>query len=127
MERKKITILDILVVVIIFVLAVVMIITQLSDKLNVKKESMIVVKRYGEIIEVIDLPRGDGIFTDDIKDNFVICYDKDGVWVKSSNCRDKLCISQGKLTNSAGALICLPSGYSISLSSSENEIDGVVK
>ena len=38
----------------------------------------------------------------------IICVEDGAVYMKSANCRDGLCIRQGKVRNSAKTIVCLP-------------------
>lgn len=54
---------------------------------------------------------------------------KDGqVFVKEANCRDELCVHQGKISKNGEAIICLPHKVVITIiSDSENEVDAVAE
>ena len=41
-------------------------------------------------------------------DENIICVENGAVWMVSANCRDGLCIRQGKMKNAAKTIVCLP-------------------
>lgn len=48
-----------------------------------------------------EIPQADGAEN-------TICVEDGAVYMKSANCRDGLCIRQGKVRNSAKTIVCLP-------------------
>ena len=57
--------------------------------------------------EVITLTTDDGMM--------VIVIDTDGVYVKESSCKDKICINQGKIKRGGEVITCLPDRIYIKL------------
>ena len=60
----------------------------------------------------------------------VIAVDSEGVWMKSSTCRNQLCVEQGKVTYGnykdryyGTNIICLPNRVTVELALSEDERD----
>ena len=45
----------------------------------------------------------------------VICVENGEVYMKEANCRDGLCIHQGKMRNAAKTIVCLPHKLTVSL------------
>ena len=49
----------------------------------------------------------------------IILFESDGACVKSSECRDKICVNTGKLTRAGQMAICLPARVTLELQSVE--------
>ena len=45
----------------------------------------------------------------------IICVENGEVYMKEANCRDGLCIQQGRMKNTAKRIVCLPNGVVVSL------------
>ena len=58
--------------------------------------------------------------------NFVIISDG-YVWMEEANCKDKLCINQGKISLSGQTIICLPNKVMVTIVGKDNEIDAIAK
>lgn len=54
------------------------------------------------------VPREDGALN-------VICVENGEVFMKEANCRDGLCIRQGKIKNAAKTIVCLPNKVTVRL------------
>lgn len=50
----------------------------------------------------------------------ILSVKKDSISVKSASCPDKLCISQGEITNSTKPIICLPNKMVIKIRDNKN-------
>ena len=53
----------------------------------------------------------------------ILHYDKEGAWVESSPCPDKICIHQGKINKPGQTIACLPEKILLSLVSTEKEAE----
>ena len=54
----------------------------------------------------------------------IIAVEDGAVYMKEANCRDGLCIRQGKLKNAAKTIVCLPHKLVVSLTGDEPEDTG---
>lgn len=55
-----------------------------------------------------EVPNGDGRVN-------IICVENGEVYMKEANCRDGLCIRQGRMKNTAKTIVCLPNKVVVSL------------
>lgn len=55
-----------------------------------------------------------------------VVIERDGVYVKSAQCPDKLCEHTGKITRASQAIICLPAKVSVTLISESSSYDAIV-
>ena len=53
----------------------------------------------------------------------VICVENGEVYMKEANCRDGLCLRQGRLRNQAGTIVCLPHEVVVKLTGGVQEAD----
>ncbi len=124
-ERKKVTVLD-------FVLIAVLVCTALFIILQQNKsdggELEVVVKKNSEVVFNRSLSDISGVteICVDEEFNVIICMEPDGVYVKSSDCSDKVCVNTGKITKSGQAAVCLPAHVSVELKGGKSEVDVVV-
>lgn len=49
------------------------------------------------------------------------------VWMDGADCPDKLCVSQGKISKSGQAIICLPNKVMVTIKGGKSEYDGVAQ
>lgn len=71
---------------------------------------------WGALTAPQEIPIGDGN---------ILCADGDGVWMKSADCPDQLCVKQGKIHNGSRSIVCLPNRVTVTLKSAEPGLDGV--
>ena len=62
----------------------------------------------------------------------VICVENGAVYMKEANCRDGLCIGQGKMRNAAKTIVCLPHRLVVSLTGetidhSHDDLDVIIQ
>lgn len=58
--------------------------------------------------------------------NISLVIEKNGVYVKSSDCPDKVCEKTGKISRSGQSIICMPGKVSITLDGSDDQADAIV-
>ncbi len=62
------------------------------------------------------------------KYNMILLIESDGVTVEKAECPDKICQSNGKLTQSGQSAVCVPAGVTVILDGANaREIDGVAR
>ncbi|MBQ7488434.1 MAG: NusG domain II-containing protein [Clostridia bacterium] len=73
-----------------------------------------------------EIPLGEGEIN-------IIRVEKGVVWMEEANCRDGLCIGQGKMRNRAKSIVCLPhnlvitlEGEPVSTGSDTDELDVII-
>ena len=60
--------------------------------------------------------------------DMTLLIESDGVTVEKAECPDKICQSNGKLTQSGQSAVCVPSGVTVILDGANaREIDGVAR
>jgi len=67
---------------------------------------------------VYEIPNAEGLVN-------IICVENGAVHMQEANCRDGLCIRQGKMKNAAKTIVCLPNRVVVSLVGDTPEADGV--
>ena len=78
------------------------------------------------LVREIDLSfeRDEDIIISSLHGENILSVKKGSISVKSATCPDKLCISQGEITNSTKPIICLPNKMVIKIRDNKNsEID----
>lgn len=82
---------------------------------------------------------GEYTLTEDYSTEFKVDYSngyntvqiKDGkVWIHDATCPDKICLSQGKISNDGELIVCLPNKMMVQIkdnNQTEDEIDIIVK
>lgn len=55
-----------------------------------------------------------------------VVIERDGVYVKSAQCPDKLCEHTGKITRASQSIVCLPAKVSVTLISESSSYDAIV-
>ena len=81
----------------------------------------------GKVIEQIDLSSLDEVLTitPDTDIHTVIKAEKNAIYFESSECRDRICVSAGKLTKKGDTAVCLPSRTVISITG--DDIDAITR
>ena len=111
---------DILLILILFMLALVLILPRFFSREEPLTATIYV---NGETVHQLDLSKIDTAYEIAVN-NTVIAVDKNAIYFKSSDCRDKLCVNTGRLTKANSVAACLPNRVLISLSGS-GEYDAV--
>lgn len=66
--------------------------------------------------------------TVDAEHNVILYVENDGISFKSSDCKDRLCVSMGKISKDGQTVVCLPNGYTVFIDSDkEPQIDAVLR
>lgn len=71
----------------------------------------LVIQKDRAVIKRVDLGKvtADTKLTIDVDDGqMVIVYNKDGAWVESSPCPDKICIKEGRIQKPGETIACVP-------------------
>lgn len=71
---------------------------------------------WATLTQTVYIPVGEGN---------VVAADAGGVWMHSADCPDQLCVKQGKLQSGSLPIVCLPNRVTVTLKSSNAEVDGV--
>ena len=56
----------------------------------------------------------------------ILCSKSRGVCVLSSDCDDKVCLNTGYIAKQGQTIVCLPNRLMVKITTSDDEIDGVV-
>ena len=84
-----------------------------------KKENLTVYVYYDkELVEVADLKKNQELIVNDV----VIVIENETVFVKTSSCKDKVCMHQGKIHSAGQTITCLPQRVFIQLEGSEVDV-----
>lgn len=92
----------------------------------------LVIQKDRAVIKRVDLGKvtADTKLTIDVDDGqMVIVYNKDGAWVKSSPCPDKICIKEGRIQKPGETIACVPEKVLLTLQSAakEREHDAILR
>ena len=93
---------------------------------------ILIIKHDNAIVERIALKgvQAETKLSIPVKDGTIIIrYDKNGAWVESSPCPDKICVHQGKITKPGETAACVPEKVLLAIEepAKEAEHDAIVK
>ena len=93
---------------------------------------ILIIKHDNAIVERIALKgvQAETKLSIPVKDGTIkIRYDKNGAWVESSPCPDKICVHQGKITKPGETAACLPEKVLLAIEepAKEAEHDAIIK
>ena len=90
------------------------------------KGALATVRYRGEVIDTVDLRFGKAEERTYTVRGGEVCvlFSQEGAEILSSPCERKSCVRTGKITKAGDAILCLPLGFSVTLSG-ENALDGV--
>jgi len=93
---------------------------------------ILIIKHDNAIVERITLKgvQAETKLSIPVKDGTIIIrYDKNGAWVESSPCPDKICVHQGKITKPGETAACVPEKVLLAIEepAKEAEHDAIVK
>jgi len=93
---------------------------------------ILIIKHDNAIVERIALKgvQAETKLSIPVKDGTIkIRYDKNGAWVESSPCPDKICVHQGKITKPGETAACVPEKVLLAIEepAKEAEHDAIVK
>ncbi len=112
-ERKLLKKSDAVIIIILLVCSVSFIIYSKENKKSVTAQIIC----SGETVETIDLDSVSESYDIPLRDGRVVVrVEKDAIYFKQSDCRDKLCVKSGKLENPGDTAACLPEKVVITLS-----------
>ena len=127
-DRKYFRLIDVSVLILIISISVFSILIQFKHSENL----LCIIRHDGETVDSFILSDlGDeGLVREyDYEEDIKVKFEKDGVFVISSTCGDKICVKTGRIRNAGQSIVCLPSRFSVSLESmggSDKDIDTVV-
>ena len=124
-NRKKVTVLDLVLITVLICTALFIIIHQNRPS---DGELNVVVMKNSEVVfseNLSDISEKNEICVDE-EFNVIICIEADGVYVKNSDCTDKICVNTGKITKPGQAIVCLPAHVSVELRGGKSDVDVVV-
>ena len=113
------------------ILLLIIIISALPIILNINNTNIKTAEIYREndLLYSIDLSavtQPYAITIENGKHSNVIWVEKDKISMKSSNCPDKLCVKQGKISNSLMPIVCLPNNITIKIEDSDkHKVDAI--
>ncbi len=124
-ERKFFSPFDILIIILVIAVSV------LSFLLVFSKDTenlSCVVRCDSEVVYSVQLSEITGVTEKTIDGDYplTVVIDNDGVCVKAPSCPDKLCEHTGEIHRAYQSIVCLPAKISITLESTDNELDAVV-
>lgn len=98
---------------------------RLAGKIHIEKPIALIYEN-GKLIEQIDLTDVENDYKIELGGNTVL-VEKGQISIIKANCPDKLCITQGVISNGAKSIICLPNKVEIKIKdgSKSKEFDAV--
>lgn len=124
-QRKYFGALDIVVVLVVIVSAV----FSLLSQFNTDDSSLECVVRYnGDVVFTQPLSAVNDRIEKQIDGDLtlVVVIDDDSVFVTQTQCPDKLCEHTGQISRAGQSIVCLPAKISVSLESTDAQLDVVV-
>lgn len=124
-QRKYFGVLDIVVVLVVIVSAV----FSLLSQFNTDDSSLECVVRYnGDVVFTQPLSAVNDRIEKQIEGDLslVVVIDDDSVFVTQTQCPDKLCENTGQISRAGQSIVCLPAKISVSLESTDAQLDVVV-
>ncbi len=100
-------------IILVLALAVIGLAALLIVKLTARGGESVVVKQNGEIIAELSLDASGVYPLADGKNILVI--EGGEAFMSSADCPDKLCVNQGRISNSGESIICLPNKLSVTV------------
>lgn len=93
------------------------------------KGDKVTVYLNGEEYGYMDLANNDELIIENGKHKNVIEVEDGQVYMKEANCRDELCIRQGKISMGGQTVVCLPNKVVVEVISNDytNEFDSIVQ
>lgn len=129
-RRKRFTVYDAAVIVLLTVMSVVLITERISLP---PQELSVIVRKNGSVVytaELADIDSASEICVDDDY-NVILLIESDGVSVVHSDCSDGVCVNTGKITDGGQSIVCLPARVTVELrkdgTGNYDDIDGVVR
>jgi hypothetical protein len=85
------------------------------------------VKIIGETYEeVFSLGKAQDVTIESYGHSLVVHIDENGVYVKATDCEDKICKNSGVIEKSGQIIVCAPAGVRIEMISGDEEADYVI-
>ena len=81
------------------------------------KGDSFVVTVNGEVVFEESL---NGEYLEKTFNNVTICRENGSVFIKSSSCKDKICVRTGKIQKKGESAICAPNGVAVTIKGSNN-------
>ncbi len=104
---------DIILIIVLIILS--LIIYFIYNSINKKDELFCKIYENQELKYEIKLDHSEDIIIEDDEIKIIIEINEDYVLVKESNCKDKICVNQGKITKGGQIITCLPNKIYIKL------------
>lgn len=124
-ERKYFSALDIGIIVFVLIISAIALVSQLNSKTD---ELSCVVRVGGDVVHTVPLSQVDEKEYFLVEGEFpvTVVLTNDFVYVESASCPDKLCEHTGKISRASQSIVCLPAKVSVTLESSNSDLDAVV-
>jgi len=93
---------------------------------NNSSHKILIIKHDNSVVERIALKnvRTETKLAIPVQDGTIIVrYDKNGAWVESSPCPDKICVHQGKITKTSETVACVPEKILLTIEEPEKEAE----
>ncbi|MBQ2971488.1 MAG: NusG domain II-containing protein [Ruminococcus sp.] len=124
-DRKLFAVADIFIILFAVVISVVALVSQLNSKTD---ELSCVVRVGGEVVRRVPLSQVNEKECFEVEGEFpvTVVMTNTSVYVESASCPDKLCEHTGEIKRASQSIVCLPAKVSVTLDSSNSDLDAVV-
>ncbi len=124
-DRKLFAVADAFIILLAVIISAITLVSQLNSKTD---ELSCVVRVGGETVYTVPLSRVEDTekFTVDGEFPVTVVMTDAYVYVESASCPDKLCEHTGKISRASQSIVCLPAKVSVTLESSNGDLDAVV-
>ena len=95
--------------------------TRTADAANTAKT--VVITKNGTLYESFDLSENRTV---DMGSN-VIVTENGYVYMKSADCKNRICVNTGKINSAGQSIVCLPNRIMVKITGKEDSVDAVTK
>lgn len=88
------------------------------------KGDIVVIHKGNKVLKEIKLSKVEEPYEVDLDTN-VLYVEKDGVFMKSAKCPDKICVHTGKISKDGEAIVCAPNKIMVEFKGKNADVDAV--
>ena len=92
-----------------------------------KDGNTVVVRVDGQIYKTLDLNKDTELQIESLGGQNILVIDKGQAYMKSADCRDEICVHQGKISKTGETIVCLPNKVVIEVVGKDADLDAIAK